>query len=137
MKLNEDNTITLSFRETQKFITKVINPEYKQLERYRKRDALKHQYNNVESQFNVIKQKQSEIIKIAKDSRNILPRSLIASLDRNFATLIWMIEGVTDTSSEEVREIEAAYQLYKMLLKNRRFKEEDEQAPSLSEMPEQ
>jgi hypothetical protein len=48
-----------------------------------------------------------------------------------------MIEGVTDTSSEEVREIEAAYQLYKMLLKNRRFKEEDEQAPSLSEMPEQ
>jgi hypothetical protein len=137
MKLNEDNTITLSFRETRKFITKVINPEYKVLERLRKYGHITTKINQLEQHLKIIKEKQNQILNLAKDSRNVIPTSTIKSLQYAYFRFIWTLEGIQENSPEEVREIESAYQLYTMLLKNRRFKEEDEQTSSLSEMPEQ
>jgi hypothetical protein len=138
MKLNEDNTITLSLKETQKFITKIINPEFKQLERLKQSSYISRAIDNLDKKLIYIQQKQNAILNYLKQNpKENIPQSMIRTLENEYSRFLWALSDITEKSPEEVREIEAAYQLYKMLLKNRRFKEEDEQASSLSEMPKQ
>lgn len=139
MKLNEDNTVTLSLRETQRYVTKVINPEFKRLERLRKYDWVARQITDLDRRLNRIKTLQETLLECLNDKSTSSAdlRNQIKNLTNEFSLSLWSLEGISDNSPEEVREIESAYQLYKMLLKNRRFKDDDEQASSLSEMPEQ
>lgn len=139
MKLNEDNTVTLSLRETQRYVTKVINPEFKRLERLRKHDWVARQITDLDRRLNRIKTLQETLLECLNDKSTSSAdlRNQIKNLTNEFSLSLWSLEGISDNSPEEVREIESAYQLYKMLLKNRRFKDDDEQASSLSEMPEQ
>ena len=67
MKLNEDNTVTLSLRETQRYVTKVINPEFKRLERLRKYDWVARQITDLDRRLNRIKTLQETLLECLND----------------------------------------------------------------------
>lgn len=120
MKLNEDGTITLSQRETQKFITRIITPEYKREKSYRT-FAERHSTTEVENLQGTIKNFQR-----FWSQRENTPSK--ASLTRFMNQVNWYL-GDREVSSgtcsdEEFDELEKAVNLYKMLMKHRRYTDE-------------
>lgn len=127
MNLNEDGTITLSQAETQKFVTKVINPEYKQMERMKRfyTKATTSDISNVSYRLNQVEKKCNSILDYIKLKTPFSART-INDLTKELGYLNWCLNGQADQyESEEAQEIEKAYNLYKMLLKHRRFKPDE------------
>ena len=127
MNLNEDGTITLSQAETQKFVTKVINPEYKQLQSMKRfyTKATTQDLSNVTYRLRQVENKCSTILDYIKKETSFSTRT-INDLTKQLGYLSWCLKGQAEQyESEEAQEIEKAYNLYKMLLKHRRFKPDE------------
>lgn len=120
MKLNEDGTITLSQRETQKFITKIITPEYKRQKSYRSFKK-RHSVEEVKELQKIIRNFQE----FWSQNKNIPSK---ASLTRFMNLVNWYLGDREVTSGicsdEEFDELEKAFNLYKMLMKHRRYTDE-------------
>lgn len=120
MKLNEDGTITLSQQETQKFVTKVLTPEYKKQKSYRT-FAARHATNDVRELKNTIANFQN-----FWSQRESTPSK--ASLIRFMDTVNWYLENREASfgkcEDDEFDELEKAVNLYKMLMKHRRYTDE-------------
>ena len=120
MKLNEDGTVTLSQRETQKFITKIITPEYKRQKAYRqyKDDHSSRDVERLISTINNFQQFWSQ--------KDVTPSQ--DSLKKFMNQVNWYLGNKEATSGicsdDEFDELEKAANLYKMLMKHRRYTDE-------------
>lgn len=126
MKLNEDGTITLSQRETQEYVTKIISPKYKQLERIRKWQVHASTYDlkRIEDQLTTFNKRLDTYI---REYGNNFPKRISKDIDDSLSALVWAVEQAgfpNNPYSEEAQEVEKAYNLYRMLLKRRRLIDE-------------
>lgn len=124
MNLNEDGTITLSMKETQEYATKIINPRYRTLKRIRKwhKNASEQDLQQISHNLrSTTKLLETFVLTYKCD----VTKAHIKELERYLSRLVWALEcagmPMKDELDELKEETEKAYNLYQMLLKNRRL----------------